>query len=175
MIHTRYVQSFLSSLFLYFNSDFNSISLIVDDDYTNDKKYYISKLNDLNIIVEEENLLNIKPYNSAELIANYSEIYQYAPLIAILLATRLKINIENLDSKLLVNSNEEIKITKNHSKIFNLEVGRGKSKDILFALKMQAIKPDSLLFDLSLDLNGKQVFKVYKFITDFFKNVSQKS
>lgn len=175
MIHTRYVQEFLSQLYIYFESDFFSLSLILDDKFVNEKKYYIEKLHGI-INIKEENILEIKPYNSVELIAGFEDMYQYAPILALVLSTRLKINIENLNNKVyLPNSEQEIKVTKNHNKLFNLEVGRGKSKDILFALKMQAIKPDSLLFDLSLDLNGKKVFQVYKYIMDFFKNVSQKS
>ena len=174
MIHTRYMQSFLTQLYTYYENDFDSISLILEDDYTNEKAYYIKKLNGM-INIKENDILEVKPYNSAELIIGYEDIYQYAPVLALLLSTRLKLNIENLNQLCLSNPDQQVRITKNHNKLFNLEVGRGKTKDILFALKMQAIKPDSILFELSLDLNGKQVFKVHKYIMDFFKNIVQKS
>jgi hypothetical protein len=175
MIHTRYVQNFLTQLYIYFNSDFQSISLILDDDYIDNKTYYIQKFEGI-ININENNILNIKPYNSVEFILHFEELSQYAPILALILSTRLKVNIENLNNQLYLSKPEQqVKITKEHNKLFNLEIGRGKSKDILFALKMQAIKPDSLLFDLSLDLNGKKVFQVYNYIMNFFKNISQKS
>lgn len=174
MIHTRYVQNFLTQLYIYFNGEFDSLSLILDEDYVNDKKHYIKKL-EYFFRIEESDILDIKPYNSSELILGFDELYKYAPILALILSTRLKVNIENLNQLCLLNSDKEIRINKNHNKLFNLEIGRGKTKDILFALKIQALKPESLMFELSLDLNGKQVFKVYKYIMDFIKNISQKS
>lgn len=174
MMHTRYVQSFLEHIYLFFNEEFKSLSLILNDDYKKDKTYYINKLSGI-INIDEEQILAIKPYNSADLVLFFQELYQYAPAIAVVMSTRLKLKIEQINSQLYLSSQEQAVIAKEHNKLFNLEIGKGKTKDILFALKMQAIKPDSFLIDLSLNLNGKHVFIAYNYIMDFIKNTAQKS
>lgn len=174
MIHTRYVETFLIQLYSYLDDDFKSISLILRDDYINNKDYYIQKLSAI-FKIKESNILEINPYNSVELVTFFQELYQYAPILALALSTRLKIDIQNLSNKLYLSNMEQIKIREEHSKLFNLELGRGKTKDILFALKMQAMIPNNILINLALDLDGKKVSQVHNYIIKFFKNFSQKS
>jgi uncharacterized protein YjbI with pentapeptide repeats len=125
---------------------------------------------------------NIIKHNSPnELILTWLNIKDIIPVIAVLLATRFKIEIENL------NKNKPKRTTTTAAKLlpvktdssnklqaFALELGFDEHESFIYQLKLKVITPGDLLFNLKLGLNTRILGKLKKILISLLDDSRKK-
>jgi uncharacterized protein YjbI with pentapeptide repeats len=180
---SRFVEKFYSALIdTVITQNNNKLILLVNGPL--DKDFYSENLesffDDTNL-----NILNVVKHNSPnELILSWLSIKDIIPIISVLLATRFKVEFENLkDIRKKVNDVTTtelipIDINNNHNhkdlQAFSFELGFDENESFLYQMKLKIITPGDLLFRLRLGLNTKILGKVKKILISLLNDTAKK-
>lgn len=116
---------------------------------------------------------DVKLRNSpSELFISWETIKDIIPIISVFIATRVKIQFENLRKAIKVDSENTliltgpIQIDKRSLRKVQFELGMDEKNQYLYGLKLKTIFPGDLMMDLRLHVSTKLLGKVRKILVD---------
>ncbi|MCP4115741.1 MAG: hypothetical protein GY737_10110 [Desulfobacteraceae bacterium] len=161
MALSKYVEAFL--LLTIKTVEYSNKPLVLLVNGPIEKDYYLKKLNYV-FTNHDIDIVKIKKHNSPnELFINWGQYKDIIPLIALIYATRIKVELSristnkevfkkiDIESGLLTEGKEDSE--EKQIKRLTFELGPDQDRKELFGLRLKTIFPGNLLFDIGLHLN----------------------
>ena len=166
----KIVEVYLHALSFEVSRAQNPLVLIVNGPL--DKEYY---KNNLPLIFNREGIeiTKIVKHNSPnELFFSWESIQNILPIIAIIMASKLKFEIESFNKDMSVKSSSiPLSVSERTSKKpFELSLGFDSDSKLLYGLKLKSILPGDMLMELGIHISLKKVDSVRKTILKIFSS-----
>jgi len=169
--------------------DFPYAFLIVDGPA--DKDYFRKFFYD-SIQLKDFQIRSIVPKNSpAEILLFFKDHYPYAALVSIFLSSRLKIEIERLRADRLTSADSRALMLESPTKkqgvkkaltsgkgkgsghllphLFSLEIGKPAEIPSIYRLRLAALFPERIAFDLQIDLKLSLIYKLRNILIEILR------